>query len=111
MHEKTTLVQHNVAVSNANNIARIPPNPERVALIIGNPTAATIHWAFRQTPTALTGIPILADEIMKLSDSLYGTGIQDEIQVLCGGASVSVPYAEFICKCVEKQGNVYYRPM
>lgn len=105
MHDTKTIAQSNFATSDANNLALIPPNKERIALIIGNRTGAAIGFNVGTTPTLTTGIPIPNGESYTLSEVIHGSGITDQIRVLCGGAGQVVPYTEFICSCVNRQAT------
>jgi hypothetical protein len=98
-----SMPQSNVAITNASNVATIPANKHRRAVIFGNNLGATIFWLIGTTPTATTGIPLPTGSAqVELTRVKFGTGVGEAIMILGTAANQSVPYTEFLddpCAC------------
>lgn len=103
MHEVSTMSTSDFATSGSDNVAVIPANKERTSIVIGNTTGAIITLAFRRSPTATNGIPLLNGETIRFAEWWDGTGIHEEIRILTGGAGVVVPYTQFLCSCINRR--------
>lgn len=94
--EIQTDVVPGTAVSGTDNIARIAENPNREAIMVGNPTGATVPVTFREAPTAANGLPLTAAAgFILFTYSQVGSGVQQAVNVLCAAPGVSIPYIEF----------------